>query len=262
MDRLREITSVALSLRKQAGLRVRLPVARLTVVASDATDLAGLGTEILADELNVKSVEFVVEDAASAARYGVTERLAVNARALGPRIGRQVQAVIQAAKAGNWRSEHGVVVVGDVELFEGEYELVLERAGGADREALGLVPSGGFVLLSTEITPELELEGRARDFIRDVQQARRTAGLDVTDRIELGVEGDPDLLRMLEVHGELVKRETLTEVLEVAPATVGSTDRVQRWPDGTLTRIPAGNWGATDGARFELRKTGDVVLDV
>ena len=67
---------------------------------------------------------------------------------------------------------------------------------------------------------------------------------------------------MLEVHGDLVQRETLTEALDVAPAHLGSTDRVQRWPDGTLTRIPAGNWGATDGARFELRKTGAVVLDV
>jgi isoleucyl-tRNA synthetase len=262
MDRLREITSVALSLRKQAGLRVRLPLASLTVVAADAEGLSGLGAEILADELNVKAVDFVVEDAESAAKYGVTERLAVNARALGPRIGRQVQAVIAAAKAGDWSHRGGAVVVGDVELFAGEYELVLERAGGGDGEALGLVPSGGFVLLATDVTPELELEGRARDFIRDVQQARRTGGLDVTDRIELAVEGDADLLRMLEVHGDLVRRETLTESIDVAPATAGSTDRVQRWPDGTLTRIPAGNWGATDGARFELRKTGAVVLDV
>jgi isoleucyl-tRNA synthetase len=210
----------------------------------------------------VKKVEFVVEDDSSAARYGVRERLSANARALGPRIGRQVQAVIAAARAGDWRHQGSTLVVGDVELFEGEYELVLERAGGGEGAALGLVPSGGFVLLATEVTPELELEGRARDFIRDVQQARRTAGLEVTDRIELAVEGDEDLLRMLDVHGDLVKGETLTEVLETAPASPASADRVQRWPDGTLTRILAGTWGARDGARFELRKTGAVVLDV
>ncbi len=263
MDRLREITSVALSLRKQAGLRVRLPLARLTVVAPDAADLAPQGAAILADELNVKAVDFVQEDAGSGARYGVTERLAVNARALGPRIGRQVQAVIGAAKAGDWtHGPDGSVVVGGVELFHGEYELVLERTGGTNGDALGLVPSGGFLLLATETTPELELEGRARDFIRDVQQARRTARLDVTDRIELVVEGDPDLLRMLEVHGDLVRAETLTERLEIAPASPGSSDRVQRWQDGTLTRIAAGSWGAKDGARFELRKTGGMVLDV
>ncbi|HEY0373886.1 MAG TPA: isoleucine--tRNA ligase [Amnibacterium sp.] len=262
MDRLRAITSTALALRKEAGLRVRLPLSKLTVVASDAADLTGLGTAILADELNVKQVAFAAEDATSAARYGVSERLSVNARALGPRIGRQVQAVIQAARTGNWRHERDAVVVGDVELFEGEYELVLERAGGGEGEAVGLVPSGGFVLLATEVTPELELEGRARDFIRDVQQARRTAGLAVTDRIELAVEGDAELLRMLEVHRDLVQGETLTAALDTAPASAGSVDRVQRWPDGTLTRIPAGNWGATNGARFELRKTGAVVLDV
>jgi isoleucyl-tRNA synthetase len=262
MDRLREITSTALALRKEAGRRVRLPLSRLTVVAADAAGLAGLGSSILADELNVKHVEFAAEDAGSAERYGVRERLSVNARALGPRIGRQVQAVIAAARAGDWHHDGGSVVVGGIELFEGEYELVLERAGGGDGEAVGLLPSGGFVLLATEVTAELELEGRARDFIRDVQQARRTAGLAVTDRIELAVEGDPDLLRMLAVHGDLIRGETLTELLDVAPASAGSADRVQRWPDGTLTRIPAGSWGATDGARFELRKTGAVVLDV
>jgi isoleucyl-tRNA synthetase len=262
MDRLREITSVALSLRKQAGLRVRLPLSRLTVVAADADALRKHGAAILADELNVKAVDFVVEDATSAAQYGVSERLAVNARALGPRIGKAVQQVIAAAKAGRWQRNGDSVVVGDVPLFAGEYDLVLERAEGGADGALGLVPSGGFLLLATETTPELELEGHARDFIRDVQQARRTAALAVTDRIDLAVEGDEDLLAMLEVHGDLVRRETLTERLDAAPATAASTDRVQRWADGTLTVLPAGGWGASGGARFELRKTGRMVLDV
>ena len=262
MDRLREVTSVALSLRKQAGLRVRLPLSRLTVVAADAEALREHGAAILADELNVKAVDFVVEDATSAAQYGVSERLAVNARALGPRIGKAVQQVIAAAKAGRWQRNGDSVVVGDVPLFAGEYDLVLERAESGADGALGLVPSGGFLLLATETTPELELEGHARDFIRDVQQARRTAALAVTDRIDLAVEGDEDLLAMLEVHGDLVRRETLTERLDAAPATAASTDRVQRWADGTLTVLPAGGWGASGGARFELRKTGRMVLDV
>jgi isoleucyl-tRNA synthetase len=262
MERLREITSAALALRKEAGRRVRLPLPSLTVVAADAADLAGLGEAILADELNVKQVRFAAEDAGSAARYGVTERLSVSARALGPRIGRQVQEVLKAAKAGNWHREHDVVVVGGVPLLPGEYELVLERRGATEGSALALLPTGGFLLLDTRVTPELELEGRARDFIRDVQQARRAAGLAVTDRIELAVEGDPDLVAMLEVHGDLVQAETLTESLEVAPASAGTTDRVQRWADGTLTVIDCGAWGAADGARFELRRAGRMVLDV
>jgi isoleucyl-tRNA synthetase len=152
--------------------------------------------------------------------------------------------------------------VGGTPLEEGEYELVLEVAGGSDAGEVGLLPGGGFALLDTATTPELELEGRARDFIRDVQQARRAAGLEVGDRIELAVEGDPELLAMLDAHRDLVAEETLAISVEAYPASAGSTGRVLRWPDGALTVLQPGSWGARDGGRFELRKTGRVVLDV
>jgi isoleucyl-tRNA synthetase len=170
--------------------------------------------------------------------------------------------VIKAAKAGDWRVEGEGVVVGGVPLLDGEYELVLERSGATEGTALGLLPRGGFVLLETATTPELEQEGRARDFIRDVQQARRAAGLEVTDRIDLAVEGDEELLAMLHAHGDLVRAETLVESLEVAPAGPGTVDRVLRWADGHLTRVEPGAWGAAEGARFELRRAGGSVLDV
>jgi isoleucyl-tRNA synthetase len=261
MDRLRQVVSTALALRKEAGRRVRLPLPRLTVVAPDAADL-GPGIGILTDELNVRAVDLVEEAPGSGEAYGVAQRLAVNARTLGPRIGREVQAVIKAAKSGDWSVEGEGVVAGGVALLDGEYELVLERSGATEGTALGLLPGGGFVILETATTPELELEGHARDFIRDVQQARRTAGLDVTDRIDLAVEGDEELLAMLAVHGDLVRKETLVEVLETGPAGPGTTDRVLRWPDGRLTRIEAGSWGAAEGARFELRRAGGSTLDV
>jgi isoleucyl-tRNA synthetase len=259
-DRLREVVGATLALRKEAGLRVRLPLAGLTVVAPDAADLEE-GAALLRDELNVRAVDLVEETPGSGERYGVAQRLAVNARALGPRIGKQVQAVIGAAKRGEWAVEGGGVVAGGVPLLDGEYELVLERSGATEGTALGLLPGGGFVLLDTVTTAELEQEGRARDFIRDVQQARRAAGLEVTDRIDLHVEGDADLLAMLDAHGDLVRSETLATSLDVSPADAGTVDRVLRWPDGHLTRIERGAWGATDGARVELRRTGGSVLD-
>ncbi|MGN6445425.1 isoleucine--tRNA ligase [Amnibacterium sp.] len=261
MGRLREIVSAALALRKEAGLRVRLPLARLTVVAADAAELRP-GVQILRDELNVRAVDLVVETPGSGAEYGVAQRLSVNARALGPRIGKQVQTVIKAAKAGDWSAEQGAVVVGGVPLLEGEYDLVLERSGATEGTALGLLPSGGFVLLDTVTTAELELEGHARDFVRDVQQARRAAGFEVTDRIDLTVEGDQELIAMLDAHGDLVRRETLAESLVARPADAGSTDRVLRWPDGHLVHLAPGTWGAAEGGRFELRRAGGSVLDV
>ena len=72
-----------------------------------------------------------------------------------------------------------------------------------------MLPRGGFVVLDTEVTPELEAEGVARDLVRSVQQARREAGLDVSDRIALTVSGPDDVLAAARTHEQLVAGETL-----------------------------------------------------
>jgi isoleucyl-tRNA synthetase len=171
---------------------VRLPLATLTVVAGNVEALRPF-EGILRDELNVKAIELVELQEDSAARYGITSKLTVNARAAGPRLGKQVQQVIQAARAGDWIEADGVVTVGGVPLHAGEYELVLETASGGDGStALALLAGGGFVLLDTATTPELEAEGLARDIIRAVQDTRKAAGLDVSDRIHLHLSFEND----------------------------------------------------------------------
>ncbi|MFF2051632.1 isoleucine--tRNA ligase [Leifsonia sp. NPDC058194] len=224
MDRIRTISSTTLSLRKQAGLRVRLPLAALTVVAENATALRPFEA-ILRDELNVKSVELVELEEDSAAAYGITSKLTVNARAAGPRLGKQVQQVIGAARAGDWSEHDGVVTVGGIELAEGEYELVLEttQADEGSSSALALLPGGGFVLLDTVTTPELEAEGLARDIIRAVQDTRKAAGLDVSDRIRLALtfEHDDDA-RALDLAADVdIANETLALELVVGAAVSG-----------------------------------------
>ncbi|MCS3444461.1 isoleucine--tRNA ligase [Microbacterium phyllosphaerae] len=184
MDAVRELSSVGNALRKKEKLRVRLPLARLTVVSPLAATL-GQFEDILREELNVKSVELVAQSETTAADYGISHRLSVNARAAGPRLGKNVQTVIKAAKAGDWSETDGVVVAGGIALEPSEYELALETTGRPEGEALALVPTGGVVLLDTQTTPELEAEGLARDIIRAVQDTRKNAGFDVSDRIQL-----------------------------------------------------------------------------
>ncbi|MDX2375502.1 isoleucine--tRNA ligase [Microbacterium sp. LRZ72] len=189
MDTVREVTNVANALRKKEGRRVRLPLPALTIVVSDAAGLAQFDG-IIRDELNVKRVDLVELREGAAADYGISHRLSVNARAAGPRLGKQVQQVIAAARSGEWTQEDGVVTAGGIELQPGEYELVLETTGRPEGEALALLPGGGFVLLDTVTSAELEAEGIARDVIRAVQDTRKAAGFDVSDRIELRIVFD------------------------------------------------------------------------
>ncbi|MFT4259441.1 isoleucine--tRNA ligase [Microbacterium sp.] len=191
MDAVRELSSVGNALRKKQKLRVRLPLARLTVVSPLAGSL-GQFEDILREELNVKSVELVPQTDTTAAEYGIGHRLSVNARAAGPRLGKDVQKAIQAARSGDWSEVDGVVTAGGIALEPAEYELVLETTGRPEGEALALVPSGGFMLLDTQTTPELEAEGLARDVIRAVQETRKNAGFDVSDRIRLDLRFDSD----------------------------------------------------------------------
>jgi isoleucyl-tRNA synthetase len=219
MDEVRDVTSTGSALRKAAGLRNRLPLAGLTIVVDDASALRGLES-IVEDELNLKSVTLVEAGSEQASAYDVSQRLTVNARAAGPRLGKDVQTVIKASKTGDWSVESdGTIVCGGVPLTEGEFTLET-IAGEADSDAAtAVLPRGGFVVLDTHVTAELEAEGVARDLIRTVQQARRDAGLDISDRIALTVSGPQDVVAAARAHEALLTSETLATSVSYADAT-------------------------------------------
>ncbi|GLY01463.1 isoleucine--tRNA ligase [Actinoplanes sp. NBRC 101535] len=206
MDAIRDVASAALSLRKAKGLRVRLPLAALTVASGSGASLTGLG-DLLKDEVNVKQVVFTDDVAAYCQQV-----LTVVPRALGPRVGKQVQQVIKAVKSGDWQLVDGAPVAAGVTLAEGEYELKLVAA---DPENSAPLPAGaGVVVLDTVVTAELAAEGVARDVIRVVQQARRDADLDVSDRIDLVLSASPVVRSAVETFREFVAGETLATSLD------------------------------------------------
>jgi isoleucyl-tRNA synthetase len=219
MDRVRQVASSALSLRKANKLRVRLPLARLLVAAGDAESLREF-TDIIRDEVNVRSVELTTDLAA----HGEFE-VVVNARAAGPRLGKDVQRVIKAVKAGDWTtSEGGAVVAAGIELVDGEYE---RRLVAKDPGAAAELPGGsGLVVLDTEVSAELAAEGLARDLVRVVQQARREAGLDVADRIDLTVDGPVEVVAAAQRHEQFIAAETLAVSVAYDEVTDGFTGAV------------------------------------
>jgi isoleucyl-tRNA synthetase len=119
-------------------------------------------------------------------------------------------------------------------LQVGEYTLrtALTDADPMGQKAVAMLPRGGFVILDTNVTPELAAEGLARDVVRAVQQARRDAGLVVSDRISLRLAGDEVVRAAVEAYADLIKAETLStqldlpEHLDGTTATVGTQQKI------------------------------------
>lgn len=217
MDDVRTVCSTVLSLRKAQNLRVRLPLPEVTVAAPDAERLRPfLG--LIADEVNVKKVD-LTDDVDVHGRF----EIAVNARAAGPRLGKSVQAVIKAVKAGDWtENADGVVVAAGIELLPEEYT---QKLVAAEPDSTAALPDGaGLVVLDSAVTEELEAEGWAKDRIRQLQDARRAAGLDVSDRINVVLEVPQDCKEWAERHRELIAGEVLATSFSVGEAGDDAVD--------------------------------------
>ena len=128
-----------------------------------------------------------------------------------------MQEVIRAVKAGDWDAIRASASPRPgIELEPGEYELKLTAA---DPDSTSALPgNAGLIALDTAVTPELAAEGTARDVVRVVQQARRDAGLDVSDRIRLVVGADGAVAEAVRAHAAFIAAETLAVSLDVRPA--------------------------------------------
>jgi isoleucyl-tRNA synthetase len=184
------------------NLRNRLPLRRLTVAHPNHAVLAPL-RDVIAEEVNVKEVVL----AGDPTKFGA-EVLAVNARVAGKRLGGAMKDVLAAAKAGAWKRVAGgaIEVAGQVIQPE-EYELRFRAAEGLD--AASFAGSAGVVVLDTKVDADLEREGVARDFIRLVQVARKDAGFNIADRIEIELKASPAVDAAIATHADMVKGETL-----------------------------------------------------
>ena len=207
MDGVREVCSAASSLRKARKLRVRLPLPRLTVAVEKPTQLEPF-IDLIADEMNVKSVELTDEIAG----YGRFE-LTVNGREAGPRLGGAVQDAIKAVKAGRGvLNDDGTLTAGQVVLLPGEFT---SRLVAADPDHTAALPDGtGLVVLDPTVTPELEAEGWAKDRIRELQDLRRSSGLDVSDRILVTMAVPEQRAEWARAHRDLIAGEVLATALE------------------------------------------------
>ncbi|MFD4368797.1 isoleucine--tRNA ligase [Rhodococcus sp. NPDC058521] len=239
MDEVRSVCSTVLGLRKAQNLRVRLPLPEATVATPDAERLRPfLG--LIADEVNVKKVD-VSTDVAARGRF----ELVINARAAGPRLGKDVQTVIKAVKAGEWtENSEGIVTVwpgrstgsadaAGIELLPEEYT---QRLVAAEPESTAALPGGtGLVVLDSTVTEELESEGWAKDRIRELQDARRAAGFDVSDRIRVVLDVPANRIEWAREHRDLVAGEILA--VDLTFDTLSADDGVVELGEGVSARL-------------------------
>ena len=207
MDEVRAVCSAALSLRKANGRRVRLPLSTLTVASPMAEGLRRFES-VICDEVNVKSVVLTGDVESVASR-----ELHVIPAVIGPRLGKETQKVIGAVKRGEWTRDGDRIVVGDVVLEPHEFELRLSASvSSADSMAAATLPgSQGIVLLDLTLTDALIAEGVSRDVVRLVQQARRDAGLAVSDRIALTLGLPAEIAAQVASFHDVIAQETLAE---------------------------------------------------
>ena len=137
METVRQVCSSTSAMRKAEGLRVRLPLTSLTVVASGAADLAPFA-DLVTSEVNVREVRLLDLADAGEQDFGIERRLRVDARAAGPRLGKDVQLAIRGSKSGDWSvADDGTVTSGGIALQDGEFELETVRAPGRRRRLAG-----------------------------------------------------------------------------------------------------------------------------
>jgi isoleucyl-tRNA synthetase len=228
----RQVVELGRRIRTETRTRTRQPLAAAVVHLTDVPGSFDRLRDTVAEELNVKRVEV----AGSAEVFG-RWRARPDFKVLGPRLGPRVQAVAAALDADDGtlagrlaegaRLEVGVDDGPAVPIGPDDVQLTHDVRSG-----LGVASEGGVtVALELQVTPELRREGLARELVRMIQDARKAAGLDVTDRISLGVETSGEPAAALAAHGDEIAAETLA-------ATVGTSGVDGFRMEGTLEGTP------------------------
>ena len=189
--------------------------------------LESLCSEIIRDEVNVKNFRSSSEEITKYADY----KLQINSQVLGKRLPEKMKQILPASKKGEWtRTADGGVEIAGEKLLASEYTILLEPKPEYKNSAAPLSTNDALVILDLTITPELEAEGRARDLVRMIQQARKDAGFNVGDRITLAVDVPADFKAAIAAHGDYIKEQTLA--ISIGEGSAGAASKITQELDG------------------------------
>ncbi|TAF38314.1 MAG: isoleucine--tRNA ligase [Alphaproteobacteria bacterium] len=208
MDKVQEICNTAHALRNDVNMRIRQPLAQITVYGVEFGALNDYCASLIADETNVKAVHFSKE------LEGVANhKLKIHFPIAGKRLGAKMKEVGAAARTGAWmRDATGAIIVAGEMLQPDEYDFSLEST--IAHGAAALPSHDGLVVLDTTLTDDLIAEGIVRDVVRIVQQSRKDAGFDVSDRISIHLHAEQHIVQALQQFVDYFCDQTLCVGIE------------------------------------------------
>ncbi|MDZ7772984.1 MAG: isoleucine--tRNA ligase [Balneolaceae bacterium] len=234
MQMARQISSMVLSLRNRIEINVRQPLARIILPIENEEDRQAVESmkDIILDEVNVKEIQYADDDS------GIVEKSAKpNYPVLGKKLGEKVKALAPRVKELTTEEITQYEQSGSIEIdLGGEYGTVRLGSEGLEISRTGLegwsveTEGGLSVALDTEMTPELEREGLAREFVNRIQNMRKEADFEVVDRIWIGFEGSGRLEEAVASMDDYIQRETLAE--EIHSKKLEVSDFVKQWEIG------------------------------
>ena len=212
IDLVRSVCSAALSIRDDKNLRVRLPLNKLSVIGKNAAKILEF-KDIIADEVNVKNIEIEenLEDLADL-------KLAINFKKIGAKMGPKIKEIMTASKAGNWqKNDKGEIEIAGIILTGDDFSLKLTPKNLGDKNVAtqALSDNSHLISLDINVTKELRDEGAARDIVRLIQQTRKDADLDVTNRIELFIGSENESIgEIISDFDNYIKEQVLADKIE------------------------------------------------
>ncbi len=210
------LVSLGHSARQKANRKVRQPLAEAAFSVGNASERKAVETyaDLFTDELNVKQVRLL-----DTATEAISHTVKPLPKQLGQKYGNKFPAIQKAILAMNAEDAAHTLLDGKplhVQVNGDSYSVLPEEVEvkALAKEGFAVAEEGAYVAaLVTDLTPELVQEGLAREFVRRVQDLRKSAELDVADRIELFVEASAGLKSAIEAHRDYITAETLTSNL-------------------------------------------------
>jgi len=217
MEVVTKLVSLGHSARQKANRKVRQPLAEAAFAVGNAVEGKAVSAfaDLIEDELNVKTVRLL-----DASEEAVSHEIKPLPKQLGQKYGNKFPAIRKALLMMNSEEVAHAMLAGQTVQVKSdgqEYEIQPDEieVRAQAKEGFAVAEDGAYVAaLVTDLTPELVAEGLAREFVRRVQDLRKSADLDVADRIELFVEASTGLKSAVEAHQDYITGETLAGALE------------------------------------------------